>query len=104
VPPNRLAAMYGMRFLENRVATIVRWQHLWGLEDNPATGLPAKPYDLVCLTLAYKQNDDTTWSLIVDNLLNKYYTAYLQYLPSPGLTVKGSLQIRFGSGSTLASR
>lgn len=104
VPPNRLAAMYGMRFLDNRVAAIVRWQHLWGLDDNPATGEPTKAYDLVGVTLAYKQNEDTTWSLIVDNLLNKYYVPYLQDLPSPGITVKGSLQIRFGSDSLLAAR
>ena len=33
----------------------------------------------------------------VDNLLNEQYSRYLDYLPSPGVSVKGSLKIRFGA-------
>ncbi len=103
VPPGRLAGTYGMRFDDNKLTTAVRWQHLCGVAENPSTGAPSKQYDLVGLTLAYQQNADTTWALVVDNLLNKFYVPYLQDLPSPGLTVKGSLQIRFGSSNYLAS-
>jgi hemoglobin/transferrin/lactoferrin receptor protein len=99
VPPYRLAGTYGMRFFENRLTTAVRWQHLWDLPENPVTGSPQKAYDLIGLTFAYKPNEDTTWALVVDNLLNKYYVPYLQDLPAPGISVKGSLTIRFGSGS-----
>jgi len=105
IPPDRVAATYGMRFLDSKLTTALRWQHLWGVSENPVTGSPTKPYDLVGLTLAYQPNPDTTWALVVDNLLNKYYVPFLQDLPSPGITVKGALKIRFGSSTTaLASR
>ncbi len=99
VPPYRLAATYGMRFFDNKLTAAVRWQHLWDLPENPVTEAPQKAYDLVGLTFAYKPNEDTTWALVVDNLFNKFYVPYLQDLPSPGISVKGSLKIRFGSGS-----
>jgi hemoglobin/transferrin/lactoferrin receptor protein len=58
---------------------------------------PTTAYNLVKLYIGYEPMPDVLTALTVDNLLNEQYTRYLDYLPSPGVTVKGSLKIRFGS-------
>jgi len=109
VPPDRIAAIVGARFLDRKLTAAVRVSHIWGAEHNPsvcadstdiATCSPANPYTLVGLTIAYQPNENTTAALVVDNLFNKFYVPYLQDLPSPGLVVKGSLTIKFGSDPT----
>jgi outer membrane receptor protein involved in Fe transport len=60
----------------------------------------------VNLYAGYRINPDTLAALSVENLLDKYYFNYLSAqvsrVPSRGLTVKGSLRIRF-SDQTIKS-
>ena len=106
VPPDRVAAIVGARFFDRKLTAAVRVSHIWGAAHNPSvcadstdinTCAPADPYTLVGLTLAYQPNENTTASLVVENLFNKFYVPYLQDQPSPGLVIKGSLSIKFGS-------
>jgi len=49
------------------------------------------------LGIGYEPTPDILAGFTVDNLLNEQYSRYLDYLPSPGVSVKGSLKIRFGA-------
>lgn len=96
VPPGVVSGTLGARFLNNKLLAAIRYQHVWGASENPATEEPAEAYDLLGLTIAYEINKNVTASLIADNLLDEQYTPYLQNLPSPGLSIKGALKVRFG--------
>ena len=70
------------------------------------TTIPAtSAYTLVNLYAGYKFNDDVLAEFAVDNLFDKYYERYLDVTtsgssvlasPSPGLTAKVGLKVRFG--------
>ena len=67
------------------------------------------PYDLVNLYVGYQPTPDILASFGIDNVFNKYYVRYMNaegqsqpsqppaiIFPSPGITFKGGLRIRFG--------
>jgi hemoglobin/transferrin/lactoferrin receptor protein len=70
---------------------------------------PTSSFNLINIYAGYQINPDTLASLSVDNLLNQQYAPYLNVSPSPlrgvnstplpffspGLTVKGSLTVKF---------
>ncbi len=70
----------------------------------PAGGYaPTSAFNVVSLYLGYQINQNATLGLAVENLFNEYYARYLQVyeggvFPDPGITVKGSLKVRFGGG------
>ena len=47
--------------------------------------------------LGYQPAPDILAAVTVENLLDEYYVRYLDLLPSPGVTFKGQVKIRFGS-------
>jgi hemoglobin/transferrin/lactoferrin receptor protein len=70
---------------------------------------PVGGYNLVNLYVGYAPTPDVLASFSIDNLLNQYYVQYLNaggpsqpgqppaiVFPSPGITFKGGLKIRFG--------
>jgi hemoglobin/transferrin/lactoferrin receptor protein len=92
--------------VDRKLTVSVRWNHVMAknasdIPDNDANGTPdfnpTRAYNLVKLYIGYEPMPDVLASFTVDNLLNEQYTRYLDYLASPGVTVKGSLKIRFGA-------
>ena len=84
----------------------VRWNHVVAknasdIPDNDGNKTPdfnpTRAYNLVKFYIGYEPTPDILAGFTVDNLLNEQYSRYLDYLPSPGVSVKGSLKIRFGA-------
>jgi len=115
IQPNKVVTTFGMRFLEGRLTTVVRWAAVDHKTDIPANYIPAHHYNLVNLQVNYKATETTTLALHVDNLLNTYYLPYpvprstptdaqndtLWAGAAPGVTVKGSIRVLFGDGVPL---
>jgi hemoglobin/transferrin/lactoferrin receptor protein len=106
VQPDQIAATLGVRLVDRKLTVSVRYAHVMAktvsdIPDNDNNKTPdfnpTTAYNLVKLYIGYEPMPDVLTALTVDNLLNEQYTRYLDYLPSPGVTVKGSLKIRFGS-------
>lgn len=103
IPPDRISGTLGLRFLDEklvvgtRLTLVAASQYFPASGDSGPTFAPTAGYALVDLFGSYKYNDDISANLTVKNLLNKYYTQYLNILPNPGLQVLGSVTVRFAS-------
>jgi hemoglobin/transferrin/lactoferrin receptor protein len=106
VQPDQVAGTVGVRFWDRKITMSVRWNHVMAknvsdIPDNDANGTPdfnpTRAYNLVKFYIGYEPTPDILAGFTVDNLLNEQYSRYLDYLPSPGVSVKGSLKIRFGA-------
>jgi hemoglobin/transferrin/lactoferrin receptor protein len=107
--PEQLATTVGARFLDRKVTVAVRWLAVAAKEakDIPAgSALPTDAFNVVNLYVDYRPSEDVILGFGVDNLFNEYYVRYLDLRtqgsnslvpsPSPGVTFKGSLKVRFG--------
>ena len=108
--PAQVATTVGARFWERKVTVAVRWLAVAAKDasDIPpgVTALPTDAFNVVNLYLDYRPNEDTILALGIDNLFDQYYVKYLDLRtqgsnnlvpsPSPGITFKGSLKVRFG--------
>jgi len=78
-------------------------------KDGLADFAPGDAYNLVNLYIGYQPTPDILASFGIDNVFNKYYVRYMNtegqsqpgqppaiIFPSPGITFKGGLKIRFG--------
>jgi hemoglobin/transferrin/lactoferrin receptor protein len=118
IPPDEVAATFGLRFLDQKLTTSIRWAAVAAksrsdIPDYDNNGfpdyLPTESYNLVNVYLGYKPTEDVLASFGVDNVLNQFYIPYLSGLPDvpgqspgvkfagPGITYKGSLKIRFAA-------
>jgi hemoglobin/transferrin/lactoferrin receptor protein len=106
VQPDQVAATAGVRFWDRKMTVSLRWAHVTAkvvgdIPDNDNNKVPdfnpTKSYNLVKFYFGYEPTPDILASFTADNLLNEQYTRYLDFLPSPGVTAKGSLKIRFGA-------
>jgi hemoglobin/transferrin/lactoferrin receptor protein len=119
VQPDQLAATFGVRLLDRKLTMAVRWQAVAAKEaseipDRDRNGfpdlLPTDAYNLVNLYIGYQPTPDVLASFSIDNLFNQYYVQYMNaegqslpgqapafIFPSPGVTFKGGLKIRFGA-------
>jgi hemoglobin/transferrin/lactoferrin receptor protein len=125
IPPDQITTTLGARFMDRKLTVAVRWQTVAAKDPNdippgpeaapgatkgpPFYFFPTAAYNLVNVYVGYQINPDTLASLAVENLFNQQYARYLYVTPSPnhgpgstplpfyspGLTVKGSLTIRF---------
>jgi hemoglobin/transferrin/lactoferrin receptor protein len=101
IPPDQITTTLGARFLDRKLELAVRWAAVAakGLDDIPSGAIPTDAYNLVHVYAGYQINPDMQAALSVENLFNKYYFNYLDAqtaaIPARGLTVKGSLKIRF---------
>lgn len=110
IPPDKLVLTYGMRFFDQKVTAAVRWI---GVDAKKANNIPDRDgngqpdfdptagYGLVNLYLDYKPNPDTTLSVAIDNVLDRYYVPYMQEssnreFPGPGISFKAGVKFRFG--------
>lgn len=101
IPPDMVATTLGVRFWDRKVTASVRWaayaaKTLADLPTGTAASDATRAYNLVNLYLSYQPTEDLIAGMSIENLLDEYYIRYTDELPSPGLTVKGSLKIRFG--------
>jgi hemoglobin/transferrin/lactoferrin receptor protein len=106
VQPDQVATTLGARFFDRRLTLAVRWaavaaktadQIPLDTNQNPPTLAfpPSRAYNLVKLYAGYQYSEDVLAALTVDNLLNENYQPYMNVLASPGITIMGSLRIRF---------
>jgi hemoglobin/transferrin/lactoferrin receptor protein len=125
IPPDQITTTLGTRLLNRKLTLAVRWQAVMAKnpDDIPPgaeapTGATSGPpwayfptwgFNLINLYAGYQIDPDRLASLSVENLLNQQYSRYLSVSPnpvhglgstplpfySPGLTVKGSLTVRF---------
>lgn len=95
VLPGEFMLTVGARFFDETLTIAPNWRYVTGVDD----GDPDTDYDdyhLLGLSVNYQPNERTTATLVVDNILDAFYTPYLQNLPGAGLTVKGALEVKFG--------
>jgi hemoglobin/transferrin/lactoferrin receptor protein len=106
IPPDQIATTVGVRLLERKLTLSVRWaavaaKKAGDIPDLDGDGLPDVPampsYNLVNLYVGYQPTEDILAGLSVENLFNRYYVRYPEVFPQAGITVKGSLKIRFGA-------
>jgi hemoglobin/transferrin/lactoferrin receptor protein len=107
--PEQLATTFGVRMLDRKVTMAVRWLAVAAKEAKdipPGAALPTNGFNVVNLYVDYRPTEDVILGFGVDNLFNEYYVRYLDLRtqganslvpsPSPGVTIKGSLKVRFG--------
>lgn len=111
IAPQKVALTLGARHLDGKLTTTVR---VLAVNAKPASEIPAgtttpptEGYTIVNVFAGYQINEDVMAEFGVDNLFNKYYERYLDVTtsgatvlasPSPGLTAKFGLKVRFGDG------
>ncbi len=108
VHPPMLSMTFGMRWLDNRLTTAIRWSAVAAKKPDDITGTPLAQatnavgsYNLVNLYASYQVNETLQLGFSVENLLNEYYRVYTHEFASPGLTAKISLRKLFGPGADL---
>ncbi|MFG5120800.1 TonB-dependent hemoglobin/transferrin/lactoferrin family receptor [Methylorubrum sp. POS3] len=99
VPPNRVSATIGLRFLNGNLTLASRLTFVEARTGLPSgvTLSPTKAYGLVDLMATYVVNDHVKADFVLQNALDKRYTQYLNALPSPGLTAKAAISIKFAT-------
>lgn len=109
IAPQKLALTLGARHLGGKLTTTVR---VLSVDAKPQNEIPAgsnipatAAYTVVNVFAGYQFNEDVSAEFGVDNLFNKYYERYLDVTtsgssvlasPSPGMTAKIGLKVRFG--------
>ena len=119
IQPDQVATTLGVRLLERKLTVSVSWQAVAAktaseIPDRNKDGLPdfapVGAYNLVNLYVGYQPTPDVLASFGIDNLFNQYYVRYMNaegqsqpgqppaiIFPSPGITFKGGLKLRFGA-------
>jgi hemoglobin/transferrin/lactoferrin receptor protein len=119
IQPDQITSTFGVRVLERKLTMAVKWQAVDAktaseIPDRNKDGLPdflpVGGYNLVNLYIGYQPTPDVLASFSIDNLFNKYYVQYMNaegqsqpgqppaiIFPSPGITFKGGLKVRFGA-------
>jgi hemoglobin/transferrin/lactoferrin receptor protein len=99
VLPASVAMTVGMRFLDNKLTVAPNWRYVAsgafeGCDDQTAS-CPA--FNLFGLSIAYQPNENTTASLVFDNIFNAEYTPYLGINPGEGFNIKASLKVKLAA-------
>jgi hemoglobin/transferrin/lactoferrin receptor protein len=109
IAPQKLALTFGARHFDGKLTTTVR---VLSVDAKPQNDIPAgsttpstAAYTVVNVFAGYQINEDVMVEFGVDNLFDKYYERYLDVTtsgssvlasPSPGLTAKVGVKVRFG--------
>ena len=118
IQPDQITTTAGVRLWDRKLTMMVKWQAVAAktaseIPDRDKSGqpdfLPVDAYNLVNLYIGYQPTPDILASFGIDNVFNKYYVQYMNaeglslpgqpppiIFPSPGITFKGGLKIRFG--------
>ncbi|MFE1597251.1 TonB-dependent hemoglobin/transferrin/lactoferrin family receptor [Methylobacterium sp. ID0610] len=99
VPPDRISTTLGLRFLGGDLTLGTRLTFVAPRRDVPAgsTVLATRGYGLVDLFASYQATDRIRADFILQNAFDRRYTQYLNLLPSPGLTAKAAVSIKFAT-------
>jgi hemoglobin/transferrin/lactoferrin receptor protein len=121
VQPDQVTTTFGVRLLERKLTVSVSWQAVAAktaseIPDRDNNGFPdfapVSAYNLVNLYVGYQPTPDALAYFGIDNVFNQYYVKYMSaeggtppgsgnpppyVFPSPGITVKGGLKLRFGA-------
>jgi hemoglobin/transferrin/lactoferrin receptor protein len=97
IQPDQIATTLGVRMLDRKLTMSVRWAAVAAQKAVPTGTPPSESYNLMKLYIGYQPTPDVLAAFTIDNLLNEQYTRYLDFLPSPGITYKASLRVRFGA-------
>lgn len=99
IPPDRVSTTLGLRFLDNALTVGSRVTMVDSRTNtNPGTTiLSTKAYALWDLFASYQVNDTIRADFVVQNILNKRYTQYLNLLPSPGTIAKVAVTMKFAT-------
>jgi hemoglobin/transferrin/lactoferrin receptor protein len=99
VPPNRVSTTIGLRLLNGNLTLASRLTFVEARTGLPSgvTLSPTKAYGLVDLMATYVVNDHVKADFVLQNAFDKRYTQYLNALPSPGLTAKAAISIKFAT-------
>jgi hemoglobin/transferrin/lactoferrin receptor protein len=119
VQPDQVTTTFGVRMLERKLTVSVSWQAVAAkpaseIPDRDNNGFPdfapTNAYNLVNLYVGYQPTPDALAYFGIDNMFNQYYVKYMSaeggsapgnpppyVFPSPGITVKGGLKLRFGA-------
>jgi len=95
VMPDQVSTTLGLRFLDDKLTVGTR---LTFVDDSKETvSNPTKGYGLVDLFASYQYSDRIRGDVIVKNVFDRQYTQYLNSEPSPGLTAKFALTVKFAA-------
>ncbi|QFU14874.1 TonB-dependent hemoglobin/transferrin/lactoferrin family receptor [Microvirga thermotolerans] len=95
VLPNRVSTTVGFRLLDEKLTVGTR---LTFVDDTRRTVTnPEKGYGLVDLFASYRHSENVSGDLSIQNLFDRQYTQYRNSSPSPGLTAKFGLTVKFAS-------
>lgn len=102
VPPNRVSATLGLRFLNGRLIAGARAHFVEASEKDvqelasTSIFLPTDGYALLDLFGSYQFNDWSALDLAVNNVTDVRYRKYLDQEDSAGLQARAALTIKFG--------
>jgi hemoglobin/transferrin/lactoferrin receptor protein len=95
VVPNRISTTLGFRLLDDKLTVGTR---LTLVDDSRKTVMnPTSGYGLVDLFASYRYDENLSGDVTVQNVFDRQYTQYLNSEPSPGLTAKFGLTVKFAS-------
>jgi hemoglobin/transferrin/lactoferrin receptor protein len=94
VQPNRLTGTLGFRAFDDRLEIGTRVSFVGAKKRAEDFGFVGDPYAVVDLFASWKVSERVTTGLVVENLLDRQYTEYLNGNPSTGLNAKASLSVK----------
>jgi hemoglobin/transferrin/lactoferrin receptor protein len=94
VPPNRITGTVGVRAFDGALEVGARVSAFGEKKNAEDFGFIGKAYAVVDLFASWQVDERITAGIVVENLLDRQYTEYLNGNPSPGLNAKASLSIR----------
>lgn len=93
VLPFQAYASIGARFLDDRLTIAPNVRFFSASSD----GTSYAGYQLLGLNVSYQPNENTTASLVLDNILNEQYTPLLSNNYGAGFTAKASLKVKLAA-------
>ncbi len=95
VIPNRLSTTLGFRLLDSKLTVGTRLTLVDGSKESVTN--PTAGYGLVDLFASYRYDENISGDVTIQNLFDRQYTQYLNSEPSPGLTARFGLTVKFAS-------
>lgn len=92
VLPFQAYASVGVRLLDRMLTVAPNWRYYSSNEDGSYQG-----YNLFGLTVGYEPDENTVYSLTLDNIFNQQYTPFLSNAPGAGFTAKASLKVKLAA-------
>ena len=93
--PGRISSTLGFRVFDQALTLGARYTFTDGSSHLVRT--PSKDYGTTDMFASYKFDDRVKGDFTVTKLFNRKYVQYLSSDPSPGLTVKFALAVKFAA-------